>query len=145
HAVGLTVGDHPVAVRAGRLVPELGANATGVHPTDDLLALDVAVILQVPLRGHGEHVAGRGVARAVLALGAGLVAAPVAGLAPSVAALGHARVPGGGDVAAAGADRGGAGLPAVLERLLGDRGGLVEDGIAGGGLEIGVSSGDQLE
>src|SRR5690625_7001707 len=84
-------------------------------------------------------------ARAVVALGAGLVGDRVDGLASSVDVLGHARVPGGGDVAADGADRGGAGLLGVLERLLGDRGGLVEDGIAGAGLESGVSGGDQLE
>src|SRR5699024_12066989 len=82
---------------------------------------------------------------AVVALGAGLVGDRVDGLSPSFDVLGHARVPGGGDVAADGADRGGAGLLGVLERLLGDRGGLVEDGIAGAGLEIGVSGGDQLE
>src|SRR5699024_6168109 len=95
--------------------------------------------------GIGEHVAVRGMARGVVALGAGLVGDRVDGVASSASGLGHARVLGGGDVAADGSDRGREGLPAALARLFGARADSVKGGIAGAGLEIGVSGGDQLE
>src|SRR5699024_7836065 len=121
HGVRLGVGDHAVALTGGRLVvPEFGADPAGVHEADDLVLAAQARVLEVPLHGVGEHVAGGGVAHAVVALGGGLV--PDGGVrgAHAVHVGGLRVVPGGGDVPGHGADRLGADDGRLIDRVLRD-------------------------
>ncbi|SLN01485.1 Spidroin-1 (Dragline silk fibroin 1) (Fragment) [Corynebacterium xerosis] len=145
HRVGLGVGDHAVALGAGRLVPQLGADAAGVHPSDDLVLAVQAGVLEVPLHGVREHVAGGGVAGAVIALGGRLVRDRGEGLTDAVlVVLGDGGAPRGGDVVGDRADRLGAEHLGVGDRVGNDLGGGVVGGGPGAGVEVGVLGGDQL-
>ena len=145
HAVGLGVGDHAVALAGGGLlVPELGADAAGVHEADDLVLAVQAGVLEVPLHGVGEHVTGGGVAAAVVALGGGLVTDGLVRGAHAVHVGGLGVVPRGGDVAGQGADGLGADHGGVIDRRVRDLGDVRDDvAVDGAVLALGQRGGHE--
>src|SRR5699024_3951659 len=145
HRVRLGVGDHAVALTARLVVPELGADAAGVHEADDLVLAAQTVRLEVPLHGVGEHVARGGVARAVVALGGGLVADRCVRGADAVLVGGLGVVPRGGEVPRDGTDGLGADDGGVLDRGVRDSRDVGDDrGIDAAALALGQRGRHQL-
>ena len=154
HGVRVGVGDHAVTVGVrGVLEPQLGADAAGVHEADDLTVAGQTGVLEVPLHRVGEHVAGGGVAVAVVALGGGVGHGLALVRGPDAVHVGGAAGgPRGGDVRGQRADLDGTGDLGIRDRLIGDlgdvRGDLGGDAAAlvreGGRHEGGIGGGGPL-